>query len=174
MNWTKTTYGYVSGLYTIARTPGRRWVVMWYSEAVADGKQFARLADARAAAEDHAAAETPAVGPDERLIDGVVVPVDEAVLARRYYDAEAAPADPPEPPPSDPDGDTVPEPTPLADPEPVPAGPVTPVPDFRTPDDRDAVGPLMERLALYRDIAPRAVRRSVLWACVPRRRTAAA
>jgi len=52
MNWIKTETGYAADGYTLTRTPGKRWLVKYGTEVLADGKHFTKLADAKQIAED--------------------------------------------------------------------------------------------------------------------------
>lgn len=56
LNWAKTETGYAADSYSLTRTPGKRWLVTHNGTPLADGKHFAKLADAKQVAEDHRAA----------------------------------------------------------------------------------------------------------------------
>ncbi len=57
--WTKTETGYTSGMYSLLKTPGKRWMVYFTGQdrvsiPLADGKQFRKLDEAKQVADDHA------------------------------------------------------------------------------------------------------------------------
>lgn len=87
LTWTKTDSGYISGAFTLTKTPGRRWIVTHNDEQI--GAQVGTLADAKTRAENF----EPVTEPDTVLEPTPVAPVETDALGYPVGQTALTPAD---------------------------------------------------------------------------------